>query len=97
MSKKPKSYTADEKSKIAIEAIKGHLTQAEITSKYEVHSSQIYNWKKLLENNAANIFKDKSLIEKPDKDLIEELYNKIGKLNMELEWLKKKSELFSSR
>lgn len=69
--------------------MKGHLTQAEITSKYGVHSSQIYNWKKQLENNLANIFKDKSLIEKPDKDLIEELYNKIGKLNMELEWLKK--------
>lgn len=95
MSKKPKNYTADEKAKIAIEALKGHLTQAEITSKYGVHSSQIYNWKKMLENNVSNIFKDKSIIEKPDKDLIDDLYNKIGKLNMEIDWLKKKSELFA--
>ena len=77
MSKKTKSYTADEKAKIALEALKGNLTQAEISSKFSVHSSQIYKWKKALENNIANIFKDKSIKEKSDNQLTEELYNKI--------------------
>lgn len=96
MSKKHRSYTADEKAKIALEALKGVMTQAEISSKYEVHSSQIYKWKKALENNISDIFKDKSIKEKSDNQLTEELYNKIGKLNVELDWLKKKSELFSN-
>ena len=46
MSKKAKQYSATEKSKIVIEAIKGELTIAQITSKYGVHSTQIQEWKK---------------------------------------------------
>jgi transposase-like protein len=46
MSKKAKQYSATEKSKIVIEAIKGELTIAQITSKYGVHSTQIQQWKK---------------------------------------------------
>ena len=46
MSKKAKQYSAIEKSKIVIEAIKGELTIAQITSKYGVHSTQIQQWKK---------------------------------------------------
>jgi len=46
MSKKAKQYNAAEKSKIVIEAIKGELTIAQISSKYGVHSTQIQQWKK---------------------------------------------------
>ena len=46
MSKKAKQYSATEKSKIVIEAIKGELTIAQISSKYGVHSTQIQQWKK---------------------------------------------------
>ena len=45
MSKKIKKYTASDKAKIALEALKGNMTYAEITSKYKVHSSQIQNGK----------------------------------------------------
>ena len=43
-----KSYTAAEKGKIALEALKGTLTQNELTSKYGVHNTQILTWKKQL-------------------------------------------------
>jgi transposase-like protein len=71
------------------------MTQAEISSKFGVHTTQIYKWKKQLESNIASIFKDNSAKERSESQLIDELYGKIGKLNVELDWLKKKSELFS--
>ena len=46
MKKQAKQYSAEEKTKIVIEAIKGELTIAQITSKYGVHATQISNWKK---------------------------------------------------
>jgi transposase-like protein len=95
MTNKHKNYSADEKAKIALEALKGDMTQAEISSKFGVHTTQIYKWKKQLESNIASIFKDNSAKERSESQLIDELYGKIGKLNVELDWLKKKSELFS--
>lgn len=95
MTNKHKNYSADEKAKIALEALKGDMTQAEISSKFSVHTTQIYKWKKQLESNIASIFKDNSAKERSESQLIDELYGKIGKLNVELDWLKKKSELFS--
>ncbi len=96
MSKLKKSYTAEQKAKIALEALSGQLTQSQITSKYGVHSTQINRWKKCLKSGVADIFKDRRKRDERDKDeLIDELYKKIGQLNVELEWLKKKSELFS--
>ena len=91
-----KNYTAAEKGKIALEALKGTLTQNEITSKYGVHSTQILFWKKQLMESLPGLFSDK----RREKDvaqetLIEELYKQIGQLTVERDWLKKKSELFS--
>ena len=96
MSKNRKSYTAQEKAKIALEAMKGELTQSQITSKYGVHCSQIANWKRQLKDSVADIFSDKrSNNKEPDQsELIAELYKKIGQLEVQLDWVKKKSELF---
>ena len=95
MSKKAKQYSATEKSKIVIEAIKGELTIAQITSKYGVHSTQIQQWKKkgleYLTNGFQNKVKSKQIDE---QELIKQLYEQIGQLNMECNWLKKKSTLF---
>ena len=55
MSKKPRLYTAEEKAKIALEALKGQMTQSEITKKYNVHSTQINKWKKRLKEGVAVI------------------------------------------
>lgn len=66
MSKKAKQYSAEEKAKIAIEAIKGELTMAQISSKYGVHSTQISNWKKQALENMVLGFKTKSKSILPD-------------------------------
>lgn len=90
-----KKRDAKEKAKIAIEALKGELTAAQISSKYGVNSGQISTWKKQLLEGAVDIFSGKHA--KPDKihaTLIDELYKQIGQLTVERDWLKKKSELF---
>ena len=93
-----KNYTSQEKAKIALEALKGTLTQSEITSKYGVHSTQILSWKKQLQEGIENIFSDRRHRESQDhSEEIDGLQRKIGQLTMELDWLKKKAELFSSK
>jgi transposase-like protein len=95
MSKPRKKYTPEEKAKIALEALSGHQTQSQLTSKYGVHSTQINAWKKQLKTEVADIFRDRRKRDEYDKEqLIEQLYQKVGQLNMEIDWLKKKSELF---
>ena len=90
MSKKAKQYSATEKSKIVIEAIKGELTIAQITIKYGVHSTQIQQWKKkgleYLMNGFQNKVKSKHL---DNEELIKQLYDQIRQLNMECNCLKK--------
>jgi len=94
--KEAKQYSAEEKAKIALEALKGELTIAQITSKYGVHATQISNWKKQALESMLNGFKDKrkGKEEPGEENLVKELYQQIGQLTVERDWLKKKSELF---
>ena len=95
MSKIRKSYSSAEKAKIVLETLKGELTQAQVTSKYGVHATQINAWKRQFKEGVANIFRDKRSKDSGDKDKhIEELYKQIGQQKVELDWLKKKSALF---
>ena len=90
-----KKFSAAEKAKIALEAMKGNVTQNEITKKYGVHSTQIHTWKKQLKEHITEIFQGKrGKINKDKDDLISELYQQIGQLKVENDFLKKKSELF---
>ncbi len=91
-----KKYDATLKAKIALEAVKGEKTIAEISSEYGVHSTQIAHWKKQLLEGLPSIFSDNvSKTKKEGEDLEAELYRQIGQLKVELEWLKKKSTMFS--
>ena len=77
--------------KVAIAAIREEMTMAELSSKYEVHRTQIGKWRKQVIEGAVDIFKGKR--DKQDKDkekLTDELYRQIGQLKVENEWLKKK-------
>lgn len=98
-SKKQKQYTAAEKTKVALEAIKGELTLSQISSKYGIHTTQISNWKRqaleLMQQGFAATAKVKSS-DDGSSELVDKLYKQIGKLSTECEWLKKKSELFKS-
>jgi transposase len=84
-------YDEQFKAKVALEAIKGEKTIAEIASQYKVHPNQILGWKKHLLENVSGIFsrkKDPKFGEM--EELVEDLYKKIGKQDIELEFLKKK-------
>ena len=91
-----KKYTAQEKSRIALEALKGDLTTSQITAKYGAHSTQISHWKKQAIAGINQSFTGKREQRKQDQsELIDELYKQVGQLKVELDWMKKKSELFS--
>ena len=90
-----KKRDAKEKAIIAIEAVKGELTAAQISAKYGVNSGQISTWKKQLLDGAIDIFSGKSAKkDKCNNELADELYKQIGQLSVERDWLKKKSSLF---
>jgi transposase len=89
---KRKIFTGSQKAKVALEALKGAKTINQIAQEFSVHPTQVQQWKKELLENAGSLFEGKRG-PKPadaqrDPDL---LYAKIGQLNMELDWLKKKS------
>lgn len=91
MSKRRTYYTASKKSKIALAAIEGKLTQAQITSEYGVHPTQIKAWKQIALQAISDVFsnaRDKD--EKAQAELVGALYEEIGRLQAQLSWLKKK-------
>ena len=89
--KKRRTYDDNFKARVALEAVKGERTLSEIASQFEVHPNQIVKWKKQLLENVGSLFSKKKDPEIEElKKLLEELYKKIGKQNIELEFLKKK-------
>jgi putative transposase len=89
-----KNYTARFKSKVALEAVKGQKTLSELASKYEVHPNQIRKWKQQLLDQISDIFVDKRRRKSDDDEkLKEQLYQQIGQLKVENDWLKKKAGL----
>ena len=91
-----KSYSAEFKSKVALEAIKEQNTLNEIASKHGVFPNQVCSWKKELLDGIGNIFTDKRKKEsKPSEDIVPQLYQQIGQLKVEVDWLKKKSGIHS--
>ena len=96
MTKLRTSYNAEEKAKIVIESLKGELTGAQLTSKYAIHISQVNGWKKQFKRGIAEIFRDKRRKDETEREtLIDELYKQIGQQKVEIDFLKKKSKLFS--
>ncbi len=86
------SYTAEFKAKVAIEATKEESTISEIALKYEIHPNMVINWKKKFLEKASAIFIDKRTKKgKKTKEVKEErLYKKIGILQVENDFLRKK-------
>ena len=87
-----KQYDPAFKAKVAIEAIKGQRTLNEIASAYKVHPNQVTQWKKQALQQLSEVFSNsRARKELQDEELRDQLYQEIGRLKMELEWLKKKS------
>jgi putative transposase len=89
---KGKRHSAEFKFKVALEAAKGTKTLAELASEYSLHPSQISAWKGQLLSAGVSIFSTAAAQEqRAQAGLQAELYEQIGRLQMELEWLKKKA------
>lgn len=90
MSVKQKTYAIEFKARVALETIKGELTVNQITSKYGIHSTQVNRWKQQALDAVKQAFAGKkSSLHKNDQELIEQLYNQIGQMKVELDFLKK--------
>ena len=94
MSKKRKQYSAQFKFRVALEAIKEDKTISELASEYGVHPTMVRNWKKQLLGSGAEVFQNKAKQAEQETVAEAELYEQIGRLKMELEWVKKKAAEF---
>ena len=89
-----KRHGADFKARVALEALKEQRTVNEIAALYEVHPVQVSQWKKQAREGLADLFSTGRVRdEKDDEDLRDRLYQEIGQLKVELDWLKKKFRL----
>jgi len=88
--RKRKKYPKEFKARVALEAIKGEKTIAEISSEYEVHSNMVTKWKKQLKDHMSDIFIRKNEQEPDAERKIDNLYKEIGRIQVENAWLKKK-------
>lgn len=91
MARKRRKFSAAFKAKVALAAVRGDKTTAELASKFGLHGNQISSWKKQLLEGAPELFAEGRSGASHDASDEQELYEQIGRLKMELEWLKKKS------
>lgn len=87
--KSRRKFSAEFKARVALEAIKEQSTLAELAVKYEIHPNQITEWKKTFLANATHTFTEKSP-EKKHEEEVRRLYEQIGQLKVENDFLKKK-------
>jgi putative transposase len=91
MARKRRNFSATFKAKVALAAARGDRTTAELASKFGVHASQVTAWKKQLLAGVPELFADQRSRQEQTSADEQELYEQIGRLKMEVEWLKKKS------
>lgn len=93
MAGKRKPRSAEFKAKVALAAVQERKTVSELARQFAVHPTQIHQWKKQLQSGAAELFADGRQRRRESEQEAEtsELYEQIGRLKMELEWLKKKA------
>lgn len=96
--KQPRTFAPQEKAQVALAAIHGDKTIAQISSAYQIHPTQIRNWKKQAEDNFVELFRDnkqkEKLKEMEQQNQVDNLYKIIGQRDTELDWLKKKLSIF---
>jgi transposase-like protein len=91
--KKGTKHSAAFRAQVALAALKGDRTIPELARQFGIHPNLIYKWKGQLLKNADQVFADGTKTHDDQHDLLlAELYQQIGRLNMELEWLKKKHD-----
>jgi transposase-like protein len=91
MAGKRKSHSAVFKAQVALAALKGDKTINEVASQHGVHPTLIHAWKKQLLSGAEAVFASGAKSTGPPEDKTAELYEQIGRLKVELDWVKKKA------
>jgi putative transposase len=92
MKKKRNQYSAQRKFQVALEAVRGVKTINQVASEQGLHPNQVSQWKRQLLDEGATVFNQGTSHHRRDQEVQEaELYEQIGRLKMELEWLKKKA------
>lgn len=91
MTRKRRVFGAAFKAKVALAAVRGDKTTAQLASELGVHTSQVTAWKKQLLEQAPGLFEDGRTRRDETAANEQELYEQIGRLKMEVEWLKKKA------
>lgn len=89
MKRKRRKFSNDFKAKVAIEALRERETLSELSTRYEVHPNLIARWKREFLENAGKAFADTSIEKEDQGEKPEALYAKIGRLEMENDYLKK--------
>ena len=91
MTKKRRKHSDEFKARVALEALRGVKTLSELSSAYEVHPTVIAQWKRQLLDGAAGVFsRGNGVNGRSEEEISAPLYEEIGRLKMELDWLKKK-------
>jgi transposase-like protein len=95
MSRRRKLHEASTKARVALEAVKERETVAQIAKRFSVHPTQVNQWKRKLLEQAAGLFDRENGSRRTESFETTELYEQIGRLKMELDWLKKKAAQFA--
>lgn len=92
MAKKRRTFSEGFKAKVALAAIRGEGTVAELATRFGVHPNQVTSWKKQAVEGLKEVFSDgRSQRTKETEDLQSRLFQQIGQLQFELDWLKKRA------
>lgn len=95
MARKRKSHTAAFKAQVALAAVRGDKTVSELASVHGVHPTMIHAWKKQLLDGAEEVFQSGAKTSSAEHEALQaQLYEQIGRLKTELDWLKKKAASF---
>ena len=89
-----KTYTAEFKAKVVLEMLREEMTIGQMSSKYEIHATQLHRWKKSVLEGLPELLTDsrkRDILIKEHEEEVKELYAQIGELTSKLNWLKKKS------
>jgi len=89
MKRKRRTHSPEFKSKVALTAIQGDLTMAEMVKKFDVHANQITEWKKQLLNGAPDVFGKGAKKAEDTEETVQALHAKIGRLTMENDFLER--------
>ena len=88
-----KRHPATIKMQVAVEALFGKKTVSEIAGHHKVHPVQVSQWKKQLSSSAGEVFASGKKSSGPSEALVSQLYEEIGRLKFELEWVKKSCQI----